>query len=118
MTLAEQIYAQAVLLTGGLEARQEALARLLAGAVAGTLTARLRRGLTEDDCRADLVAAGSLYTLAALTEAEQMTLPDSFTAGDLTLHRPDSAAAVRCLRSQAELIVCPYMEDSFSFRGV
>lgn len=118
MTLAEQIYAQARLLCGELEPRQEELARLMAGAVAGTLTARLRRGLQPEDCRADLVAAGSLYTLAALTEAEEMLQPESFTAADLTIHRPDSAAAVRCLRAQAELILCPYLEDRFSFRGV
>ena len=118
MSLAEQIYAQAVLLSGSLDPRQEALAQLLAGGVASTLTARLKRGLKADDCRADLVAAGSLYTLAALTEAEGMTDPVSFTAGDLTVHRPDSAAAVRCLRAQAELIVGPYLEGRFSFRGV
>jgi len=118
MNLTEQIYAQSVLLAGSLEQKQEALLRLLCGAAANSLAARLRRGITPQDCKADFVAAASLYALAALSEADGLDSVESFTAGDLTIHKGKSTAASACLRRQADLMISPYCMDSFSFQGV
>ena len=60
MTLTEQVFAQAALLAGELDGRQTNLLRLLCGASASSLTARLREGLTPEDCKADFIAAASL----------------------------------------------------------
>ena len=68
MTLTEQVFAQAALLAGELDGRQTNLLRLLCGASASSLTARLREGLTPEDCKADFIAAASLLALAQLFE--------------------------------------------------
>ena len=115
MTLTDQVYAQALLLSGGLEARQEALLKLLCQGTSNSLAARLRTVLTPEDCKADFVAAASLFALAALSGVRDM---DEVKVGDLTLKRKDSNAAANCLRYQAELIIAPYLKDRISFRGV
>lgn len=118
MMLTEQIFAQAVLLAGELEERQEALLRLLCGGAASTLSARLRRGITPMDCKADFIAAAALYALAALSEAGDGDQVESFTAGDVTVRRGKSSAASQCLRYQADLMISPYCKDRFHFAGV
>lgn len=118
MTLTDQVYAQALLLSGGLEARQEALLKLLCRGASNSLEARLREGLTPEDCKADFVAAASLYALAALSGAKDMDQMEQITVGDLTMRRGDSNAAANCLRYQAELMIGPYLKDRFSFKGV
>ena len=118
MTLTEQVFAQAVLLTGELDDRQRDLLSLLCLAATSSLSTRLREGLTPEDCRADFVAAASLYALASLAEADEMAQMESFTAGDVTIRRGKSNAAAQCLRYQAEMIISPYMKDRFAFMGV
>ena len=49
MTIAEQVFAQAALLAGQLDARQMDLLGLLCTAAASSLAARLRDGLTPED---------------------------------------------------------------------
>lgn len=117
MTLTEQIYAQALVLCGGLDERQDALLRLLCRAAVASLTARLRPGLTPGDCQGDFVGAASLYALAALSEADGTEGIESFTAGDVTVRRSGGTGA-RCLRSQAELMMAPWLRDGFAFLGV
>lgn len=116
MTIADQIYAQALVMVGKLSAEQDALLQILCRVAKTTLEGRLRSGLTPEDCRADFIAAGSLFALAALSEGDRS--PERFTAGDLTVQRGSSCAAARCLRSQAELILMPYVRDCFTFLGV
>ena len=116
MTLMDQIYAQALVMVGRLTAEQEALLKVLCQVAKNTLTGRLRPGLTPEDCRADFIAAGSLFALAALSEGDNS--PERFTAGELTIQKSSSSAAARCLRSQAELIMLPYVRDCFAFLGV
>lgn len=118
MNLNEQIFAQAVLLAGPIDNRQEALLRLLCNGAASSLVARLRDGLTPQDCKVDFVAAASLYALAALSEVDEKTRVESFTAGDVTVRRGKSSAASQCLRYQADLMFSPYAKDGFAFRGV
>jgi hypothetical protein len=118
MTLTEQVYAQALLLAGGLEERQESLLQLLCQGTANYLAARLRNGLTPEDCMADFVAAASLYALAALSGIGDSDQLEQLTVGDMTMRRTDGSAAANCLRYQADLIIAPYLKDRFSFRGV
>lgn len=118
MTLVEQTLAQALLLAGQMEEPQELLLELFCGSAVTNMSARLREGLTPDDCRAAFVAAGALYALAALTETDAVAGLQRVQIGDVTLVSGGTSAASRCLRKQADLIISPYCVDSFSFRGV
>ena len=118
MSLAEQVYAQALLLAGELDEKQEALLTMLCRGATSSLTARLREGLTPEDGKADFIAAASLYALAAMSGSSDMDRVEQITAGDITLKRSGSDAAANCLRYQAELMIAPYLKDRFSFKGV
>ena len=67
------------------------------------------------DCKADFVAAASLYALAALSEMDEL---QEIKAGDLTLRHGSADSAACCLRYQAEVVIKPYLKDRFSFAGV
>lgn len=116
MTLEEQIYAQARLMAGQLNEEQDALLRMLCRVARINLEGRLRPGLKAEDLQADFIAAGSLLALAALSESDGS--PERFTAGELTVQRGSQSAAAKCLRGQAELLLMPYVRDSFAFLGV
>ena len=116
MSLTEQIYAQALLMAGKLSQEQDELLRMLCRVAKTNLEGRLRSGLTAEDLRADFIAAGSLLALAALSESDGS--PERFTAGELTVQRGEPSAAAKCLRGQAELLMMPYVRDSFAFLGV
>ena len=120
MTLTEQVYAQAALLAGDLDERQTNLLKLLCGASVSSLTARLREGLTPEDCKADFIAAASLFALAQMNGVEGDAQVEEFKAGDLTVKQGSTHrdAASQCLQRQAELMIAPYLRDGFSFRGV
>lgn len=118
MTLREQVFAQAALLAGELDHRQTDWLNLLCAASTANLTARLRTGLTPEDCKADFVAAASLFALAALNGVDSNADVAEFKAGDLTVKRSGTDAASRCLQNQAELMIAPYLKDSFTFVGV
>ena len=118
MTLTEQVYAQAVLLAGDLENREDQLLRVLCAGAVSSLTARLREGIRPEDCRADFVAAASLFALSALSMADEESAVEMFQAGDLSVRRRSRDAASNCLRNQAELMIAPYLKDRFSFMGV
>lgn len=120
MTLTEQVYAQAVLLVGELEAKQSRLLQLLCASATSTLTAQLREGLQPEDCKADFVAAASLMALAGLNPLSESNQVEQLQAGDLTIRRGEGGkdAASRCLRRQAELMISPYLKDQFTFLGV
>ena len=118
MMLAEQICAQAMLLAGELSQRQSRILEALCMASAATLTARLREGLSPEDCKADFVAAASLLALAALNGVDEERDVAQITAGDLTIKKGSRDAAANCLRAQAELMIAPYLKDRLFFRGV
>lgn len=118
MTLTEQIYAQACLLAGTLESREQELLLLLCQGTVSSLTARLRPGLTPEDCRADFVAAASLFALAAMSQVSRDAAFGEVKLGDVTLKRQDADTASRCLHNQGSMIIAPYLADRFSFRGV
>ena len=116
--LREQVFAQAAMLAGELDGRETNLLHTLCAAAVSTLTARLKKGLKPEDCKADFVAAASLYALAALESAMDGGWGDEFRAGDLTVKRSGGSAASNCLFNQAELVIAPYLEDRFAFLGV
>ena len=118
MTLKEQVFAQAALLAGQMDTQQTALLDALCTSATVSMSARLRDGLTPEDCKADFIAAASLFALAALNGAKDFGKPEQFMAGDLTVRFGQGDAASRCLYHQAELMIAPYMQDRFSFLGV
>ena len=116
--LSEQVYEQAALLASPLEEKQETLLKLLCEGTVCALRARLREGLTEEDCQQELVNAASLLALAALQETEQSGTMAEFRAGDLTVKNREADTATRCLREQAQKIIAPFLRDCFAFQGV
>ncbi len=120
MTLSELIYSQAALLAGELEERQTELLKLLCTVAASSLAARLREGLTPEDCKADFIAAASLYALGALDASSEESDIQEFKAGDLTVKQASTTrdTASRCLQRQADMLIGPYLKDCFSFTGV
>ena len=118
MTLTEQIYAQALLLAGELEQRQTELLKVLCQGANNALAGRLRDGLTPEDCKADFIAAASLFALSALSAADENSAVEMFQAGDMSIRRRGGDAASNCLRNQAELMIAPYPKDCFAFMGV
>lgn len=118
MTMTEQTYAQALLLAGELTAQQQQILHALCTAKVSMLTARLRRGLTPEDCKADFIASASLLALADLSSLGGGETIEQISAGDFTIRKSRQDAASNCLRAQAELMIAPYLKDRFSFRGV
>ena len=120
MMLRDQVLAQALLLAGELTERQQTVLGALCTATTASLNARLREGLTAQDCKADFVAAASLLALAALAGVSEDVPVEQITVGDFTVRKGVAShdAASNCLRAQAELMIAPYLKDSFSFRGV
>lgn len=118
MELNDQVYAQALLLAGELNDRQKALLQTFSSAAISSLRARMKDGLTEEDCKADFIASASLHALAALSETGQDPELEQVKLGDVTLKRKNGNAAANCLRNQAELMMYPYLKDRFTFLGV
>ena len=119
MMLKEQVYAQALLLAGELGENEGDMLSALCTAATASLRARLREGLQPEDCRADFVAAASLYALAELNAVRDGAAMEQITAGDLTVRKSASTdPASKVLRNQAQLVIAPYLKDSFCFRGV
>ena len=120
MMLTEATFAQAALLAGQLDERQSQLLQVLCMAAASSLEARLRDGITPEDCKADFIAAASLYALASLGDVEETVQVEEFQAGDLTLRQSSDRrdAASNCLQRQADMMILPYLKDRFSFLGV
>ncbi len=119
MTLREQVYAQAALLAGQLESEQASMLSVLCTASTASLAARLKDGLRPEDCKADFIAAASLFALAALNGVKDSGSLEQISAGDLTLRRSgNSDTASNVLHNQAELMIAPYLKDRFSFVGV
>ena len=119
MKLRDQVYAQALLLAGALEENEGDMLSVLCTAATASLSARLREGLRPEDCRADFVAAASLFALAELNAVKDGAAMEQITAGDLTVRKSASAdPASKVLRNQAQLVIAPYLKDSFCFRGV
>lgn len=118
MTLHDQVLAHALLLAGALPEGQGELLDALCTSSVSALQSRLRSGLTPDDCRADFIAAASLFALSALGSVRDGTRTEELRAGDFMVRTEKRDAASNCLRAQAKLLIAPYLADSFHFQGV
>ena len=120
MSLTDQVLAHALLLAGELTERQQIMLKALCTATTTSLKTRLREGLTAEDCKADFIASASLLALAALAGISEDVPVGQVTVGDFSLKKGKLThdAASNCLRAQAELMMTPYLKDSFSFMGV
>ena len=116
----ELVYAQALLLAGELEEREQELLRILSGAAASALALRLKEGIRPQDCEGDFVAAASLYAVAAMEESRDASGVEEFKAGDLSVKTGGTRqeGAAKALFRQAELLAKPYLADRFAFVGV
>ena len=115
MSRLQEIIATAQVFAGAVsDAERSVLERLCAGAEAG-LRARLREGLTPEDCYDSFVCAAAWLALSGLQSTKSEV--ESFSAGNLTVKRAPGAA--NCLSMQAELMMAPYLKDGgFQFRRV
>ena len=118
MTLTEQIYAHARVLVRDAQDENKQLLEILCRSAEVSLKAKLREGVSIEDCKADFVAAASLYAVAAMAEAGNAGDVEQFSVGDLTVRRSSRDAASCCLRYQAELLMMPYLKDRVAFVGV
>ena len=118
MSLTQQIYAQALVLTQDSTDMNLSLLEVLCRSAENALRGKLRDGITPDDCKADFVAAASLLALAALSETDDMSQVEQIRTGDLTLRRSSADSSACCLRYQAEILMMPYLKDKFAFLGV
>lgn len=101
----------------------EQMLRSLCCAAAQTITARLRPGVTVDDCHDSFVCAASWIAVSYLPEGAQAKQVQSFTVGEVSVTAGTSAVtsgAAACLRTQAELLMAPYCASGggFAFLGV
>ena len=118
MSLAEQIYAQALVLTQDSTDMNLPMLEVLCRSAESSLRQKLRKGMTPEDCKADFIAAASLLALAALSETDDVSQMTQIQTGDLTLRRGSTDSAACCLRYQAEVMMAPYLQDKFAFMGV
>ena len=118
MMLTEQVFAQATLLTGNLEGKQQELLRILCAAATAGLRSRLKEELTPEDCRTEFVTAASMIALAQLQQTIHEEELEEFRAGDLTVKHSKANVNFGSLRQQAEQLMLPFLKDGFVFRGV
>ena len=109
----EKILELAQTVSGAGEAEQ-ALLEALCGAAELAWTARLRAGVTAEDCGAAFACAAAFTAAADLAAGSGGV--ESFTAGEVSVKTRDAAAE---LRRTAERLMAPYAEaEDFSFKGV
>lgn len=118
MTVTEQVISQAEFLAPELVEDNADVLQVVCGAVVSSLTARLRDDLEPEDCLSDFVTAAGMYAVAALTEIGDWTKVEQLTAGDLTVRRGNVNEAANYLRSQADMLMAPYLKAGFAFLGV
>lgn len=118
MSLADQVFSQARFMAQELTAENEALLEIVCQATVSSLTVRLRDNLTPEDCLSDFVTAAGMYALAAMSDIGDWGQVEQLTAGDLTVRRGSGDGAANYLRTQADLLMAPYLKQPFMFAGV
>ena len=117
MMLIDQICAQARVMGREMAEENPSLLEAVCASAASALRFRLRDNVRAEDCKSDFVTAAALFALAVMQEVGSFAQLEQVSAGDLTLRRGKSAAA-DSLRQQAELLMKPYLKESFLFLGV
>jgi hypothetical protein len=118
MTLTEQVYANAVLLSGVDADEQALLLEVLCQSAVSGLSRQLAEGVTPESCKADFIAAASLYALAALQEADPMARVQEVKVGDVNWKQGGTASSAASMRQQAQIMMSPFLKDRFAFRSV
>lgn len=119
MSIQEEVFSKAVKLAGTLAEGQEELLQTLSAAAAAGLEARLREGVTAEDCREVFVTAASFLAVSALEDCSRGKNVREFRAGDLTVKEEStSGTSARNWETQARMLMGPYLRDSFCFLGV
>lgn len=118
MTLTQQVFAHARLMAQDLPEENELLLEAVCRAAVVSLQNRLRDGLVAEDCLTEFVTAAGMYALAAMSTVTDMSQLEQFTAGDLTLRKSSKDAAASCLRTQADMLMAPYLKPATVFMGV
>jgi hypothetical protein len=117
MALSDEICAAAAAGAGDLTDAERTLLESLCRAAEAALSARLRDGVSETDCRDAFVCAAAWTALSHFMTGARADGVTGFAAGDLKITR-ESGDAADGLLGRAELLMAPYVRDSFSFRGV
>ena len=115
MITAEQVMEQAILLGDGVEEGQKPLLLAFCQCAMADLTARLRPGLSPEECEGFSTAC-SMMALAALGETEDV--PDSFTVGEASPHPGNRNPASQSVGNQADRRGAPWTAGRFLFQGV
>lgn len=118
MTLTQQVFSQARLMAQDLPKEKEPLLEAVCHAAVVSLKNRLRDSLQPEDCLTEFVTAAGMYALAAMSTVSDFGELEQFTAGDLTLRRGNHDAAASCLRTQADMLMVPYLKPAAVFMGV
>lgn len=118
MNLTEQVMAQAGFMAQELAAGDNHLLETVCKAAVSSLKARLRDDVAVEDCQADLITAAGMLAVAALADIGDWTGVEQLTAGDFMVRRKNSGSAVEYLRSQAEMLMAPYLKSNLTFLGV
>lgn len=84
------------------------------------LTAKLREGVTAQDCRATFVIAAAWIALAGLCISREDEGITSWSAGDVSVQKSrDRGNLPEVYCAQAERLMAPYVKDNgFAFLGV
>lgn len=110
------IYAIAAVFTGSGSEDQVLLA--LCRAAEQELTARLRPGLTPEDCRESFVCAAALLAASHFGSGRTAGGIRSFAVGSVSVSAGGESQTSEDLRTQAMLLMRPFCRGEFSFVGV
>lgn len=117
--MGERILELALALGGG---EDRALLPPLCAAAERAWLARLREGVTAEDCGEALPCAAAFTAAADLAAGRGGGAVAAFTAGDVSVRgrgAAETASLSRDLRRTAEGLMAPYAEEAdFCFRGV
>ena len=117
----EQIPLLAAAITLPTEAEKPLLAALCTAAV-GSVTQRLRPGLSAEDCGDAFLCAAAMVAAAGLISCRSSGDVEQFSAGDVSLKTGSNdngcKAAASMRRHAAELMEPYWVDDGFAFAGV
>ncbi len=117
MTLIEQVQTQAQLMLPELAGENPAVTETMSAVAVSHLKGQLRDNLGPEDCLSDFVSAAAMLVLAAMAEAGSLSGISRFTAGDMTV-QGEAGTKAETLRTQARVLMRPYMKAGFVFMGV
>ncbi len=99
---------------------EQALAEGLCDAARGTLAARLRPGLSPEDCGEAFPIAAAMLAAAGLLPLRSNRNVEQFTVGEVSVRTSSGGTTdAAALRQEAARLMAPYLNaDGFAFREV